>query len=465
MPETTVIDKTGTPVATEVAYEPGPARPPVRRSFMRQLVHDTFTQFGARLGALWVAILAFFGCFAPLVANTHPILMKTKGPEGGWSSPMWQNLSPLDILLIALGITVIVTAIVRRSRFADVVIALAACVIVVAPLAYTFKTAPETVNFQKYRDLERAGGVDFIWRTIIPFSPTDRLRDMPEHRLTGPFGTHNLETLTRKDGVRMVGVVRQTSEGYDVDDHGAVRKVKSAEVESIVPQGFRSLHWLGTEVDGADLLSRMLHATRIALSIGLISTTISVTIGIIIGGLMGYFVGWVDLLGMRLVEVFEAIPSLLVLITVMVIFGRNIYYMMIVIGLLSWTGTARFIRAEFLRLRKQDFVQAAIAVGLPQWRVIFRHVVPNALTPVLVTATFGVASAILIEATLSFLGLGLIDEPSWGSMLNQARSGGGGFVWWMAIFPGLAIFLTVYAYALIGDAARDALDPKLKKRD
>ena len=224
-------------------------------------------------------------------------------------------------------------------------------------------------------------------------------------------------------------------------------------------------NWLGTETDGADMLSRMIHASRIALSIGVISSSIALLIGIIIGGVMGYFVGKVDLFGMRLIEVFEAIPVLLVLIIVMAAWGRNIYLMMAVIGSLTWTGTARFIRAEFLKLRRQDFVQAAIALGLPQWLIIYRHILPNGLTPVLVTATFSIASAILTESIISFLGLGLVDEPSWGQMLNQARSGGQGFVWWMAVFPGLAIFLTVYAYALLGDAMRDALDPKLKKRD
>jgi peptide/nickel transport system permease protein len=168
---------------------------------------------------------------------------------------------------------------------------------------------------------------------------------------------------------------------------------------------------------------------------------------------------------MRLIEIFEATPQLLVLITVMAAYGRSIYMMMVVIGLLSWTSTACFVRAEFLRLRGQDFVQAAIASGLGRFAIVYRHILPNGLTPVLVTATFGVAGAILTEATLSYLGLGLVDEPSWGRMLNDVRSGGQGFVWWMAVFPGGAIFLTVYAYALIGDSMRDALDPKLKKRD
>lgn len=133
--------------------------------------------------------------------------------------------------------------------------------------------------------------------------------------------------------------------------------------------------------------------------------------------------------------------------------------MMAIIGLTSWTGYCRFIRAEFLKLRQQDFIQAARACGLPLSSILFRHMLPNGVGPVLVSASFGVASAILAETTLSFLGLGLVDEPSWGAMLNQALGAGGTFQWWMAIFPGLAIFLTVFSYNLIGEALRDAIDP------
>jgi len=147
------------------------------------------------------------------------------------------------------------------------------------------------------------------------------------------------------------------------------------------------------------------------------------------------------------------------------LFGPDLYLLMVVIGLTGWTGDARFIRAEFLRLRNQDFVQAATAAGLPLRSVLFRHMLPNGITPVLVSTSFGVASAILLESTLSFLGLGDPDRPSWGQLLNQARSAGAAITWWIALFPGLAIFLTVFGYNLIGEALRDALDPKLLKRE
>ena len=210
----------------------------------------------------------------------------------------------------------------------------------------------------------------------------------------------------------------------------------------------------------------MIYATRVALAIGFISTGISTIIGVIYGALMGYFGGVVDLLLMRVIEIVQAVPRIVLLLIVTVFFGKNIWLMMCTIGLVSWTSDARLIRAEFLKLRGQEFVQAARATGLPLHSILFKHMLPNGVAPVLVNASFGVATAILLESILSFLGLGLeATDPSWGQLLNQARSGGTGFNWWIAIFPGLAIFLTVFAYILIGESLRDAIDPKLKKAD
>ena len=177
---------------------------------------------------------------------------------------------------------------------------------------------------------------------------------------------------------------------------------------------------------------------------------------------MGYFSGMVDIIGMRIVEIFEAIPALFLLLTFVAFFGRSLYLMMVIIGITSWTGFARYLRAEFLKLREQDFVKAAVVSGLPLHSVLFRHMLPNGIAPVLVAASFGVASAILAETTLSFLGLGLVDDPSWGQMLNQAVQSSR-FYWWLAIFPGGAIFMTVLAYNLIGEAIRDAVDPYLNR--
>ena len=181
---------------------------------------------------------------------------------------------------------------------------------------------------------------------------------------------------------------------------------------------------------------------------------------------MGYFSGIVDILGMRVIEIVSAIPTLFLLLMLSAVAGQyahNLYLIMGIIGLTSWDGYARFVRAEFLKLRQQDFVHAAVAAGLPLRSVLFRHMLPNALSPVLVGASFGVASAILGESTLSFLGVGLIYEPSWGRLLNQALGSGGNFHWWLATYPGMAIFLTVFAYNLVGESLRDAIDPKLRR--
>jgi peptide/nickel transport system permease protein len=428
---------------TQPDYSAPPAtQPPLRRNFLRQTLYDTFNQFGARIGSVWIVLLILAGIGAPFIASTHPILMKA---DHAWSSPMWTFLTPVDLVLTALGLTTIALLLTRKLGFGQSLLVLVATIAVVSPAAFLFKSSPDTVNYQRYRDLEREGRVQFILRTVIPFSASDRMRDIPAARLSPPSWYPPVKNALH----------RVAPGTFDPPDPILVARAAALPSWSV----------LGTETNGADLFSRMIHASRIALSIGFISTSIAVTIGVLIGGLMGYYVGKVDLFGMRLIEIFEAIPTLIILITVMAAYGRNLYLMMVVIGLLGWTGTARFIRAEFLRLRQQDFVQAAVALGLPEPLVIYRHILPNGVTPILVTASFGIASAILTEATLSFLGLGLIDEPSWGQMLNQARSGGQGFVWWMALFPGMAIFLTVYSYSLIGDAMRDALDPKLRKRD
>lgn len=222
-------------------------------------------------------------------------------------------------------------------------------------------------------------------------------------------------------------------------------------------------YFAGTDNQNQDVLSQMLHACRLSISIGLVSTGISVLIGVTFGSLMGYFGGWVDLLLYRIVEIFMAIPVLFLLIVAAGVLPKNIYVMMIIIGCFSWTGSARFIRAEFLKLRNQDFVQSARATGLPLRSILFKHMLPNGVTPVLVESSFAIAAAILAEATLSFLGLGPDDQPSWGKLLASANSEVGEFYWWVAIIPGLAIFLTVLSYNLIGEALRDAIDPKLKK--
>jgi len=219
-------------------------------------------------------------------------------------------------------------------------------------------------------------------------------------------------------------------------------------------------HRFGTDDVGRDVLSRMIHGARISLSIGLAATAISLIVGSIFGALAGYYGGAVDWFVSRLIEVVLCFPFLFLVLAIVALFTPSIYTLMIALGLTGWTTEARFMRGEFLRIREMEFAQAARASGARDVRIIFRHLLPNALAPVLVSASFGVASAILIESALSFLGFSVPPPTaSWGGMLTIAEEHIE-YAWWLALFPGIAIFLTVAAFNIVGDRFRDAIDPR-----
>jgi len=220
-------------------------------------------------------------------------------------------------------------------------------------------------------------------------------------------------------------------------------------------------HWLGTDGNGRDVLSRLIHGSRVSLSVGLVAVTLSTLIGLVLGALAAYHGGWVDHAIMRTVEIMMCIPTFfLILAMIAVLENHSIVNIMLVLGLTGWTGTARLVRGEMLAQRELDYVAAARALGASDTRVIFRHILPNAVAPVLVSVTFGVTGAILSESGLSFLGLGVMPPtPSWGQLLAEARESPATH-WWLALFPGLALFLTVFSCNLVGDSLRDALDPR-----
>ena len=229
----------------------------------------------------------------------------------------------------------------------------------------------------------------------------------------------------------------------------------------MVPPGGEFL--LGTDDLSRDVLSRILYGARISLSIGFVAVGISVTIGTLLGAVSGYLGGWVDTVVMRFVDMVISFPRLVLLIAIVALFDtRSIFLIMTVLGFTQWPGTARIVRGEVLSLREREFIEASRALGFSRRRIILRHVIPNVLAPVIVAATLAIGNVIVLEAGLSFLGLGLEPPtPSWGSMV----AGGRNFMlgaWWMSAFPGLAIVFTVVAFNLMGDGVRDALDPRLR---
>ena len=222
-------------------------------------------------------------------------------------------------------------------------------------------------------------------------------------------------------------------------------------------------HWLGADNLGRDMLVRALYGGRISLSVGLVSAAILVLVGTFVGAVAGYFGGWVDLVLSRFIEILLCIPAFFLILMVMAFIPPeipSILAIVVVIGLIRWTGVARLARGEFLKLREQEFVIASQALGLSPMRTIFRHILPNAMGPVLVSGAFAVASGILTESGLSFLGFGVNEPvPSWGALVNVSRNPEH---WWVILFPGLLIFVTLSCYNLVGEAVRDAVDPRLK---
>lgn len=222
------------------------------------------------------------------------------------------------------------------------------------------------------------------------------------------------------------------------------------------------VHWLGTDGEGRDVASQLIWGSRVSLSVGFVAVGIAVLIGIIFGVLAGFYGGVIDLFISRFIEVMMCFPTFFLILAILAFVGPSIYNIMIVIGATGWTGIARLVRGECLKFRSRDFVTAARVSGASHRRIIIRHLIPNALSPVLVSATFGVASAVLVEASLSFLGFGVPpSSASWGSLLSGAQDYMD-VAWWLTLAPGFAIFLTITAYNVVGEGLRDAIDPNLK---
>lgn len=221
-------------------------------------------------------------------------------------------------------------------------------------------------------------------------------------------------------------------------------------------------HLLGTDQLGRDVLSRMIWGSRISLKVGFVAVGIAVVIGAILGALAGFYGRWINAVIMRFVDIMLCFPSFFLILAVIAFLEPSIWNIMIVIGLTGWMGITRLVRADFVSLREREFVQAARAIGASDFRIIFIHILPNAMASILVAATLGVAGAILTESALSFLGIGVQPPtPSWGNILTAGKDNID-IAWWLSLFPGLAILITVLGFNLLGEGIRDSLDPRLR---
>jgi peptide/nickel transport system permease protein len=374
------------------------------------LAHETYAQrigrrfrgdVFARNGLRVVVVLFILATLAPFLANNHALVRVTAGHV---SLPIFRSLEPIEwrflIYVPLAGVIYLLRA--RAARHPGAIFA----VILMAIAATEIALACEHPFNDPTNDRDRSASFKIL--PPIPYSPIETSHD--------PFAAPSWK------------------------------------------------HWCGTDSTGRDIAARMLHGARTSLSIGFVSQGIALFVGIALGGLAGYYRGWFDIAVCRFMEIMDCFPPLLLILVAIGIFEsqNNMFYIMAVIGLTGWTGLARLVRGEFLRLSGQPFTLAARAVGASDARIIVRHLLPNALGPILVAATFGVASAILIESSLSFLGFGMqAPTPSWGDILNESRRYID-FAWWLAFFPGLAILVTIMSYNFVGEGLRDAVDPRLR---
>ena len=437
-------------------------------------VAQSARRLGVKLAAGWLGFVSVIAVLAPLIASGHPIVLRELASDGRvvrTTFPLLTHLSAADLLVLAWTLAVVVTLAVpmpmgRAERVR--VLGLAAAQLVTS-LVLAFAAGTWAGGSLGTAGLIAAvGAAPFLGWAMVRRSRGRMVVACGAMLLCGTVLWQRGEPPLARFDYRpreAAGLIRCTYTliPFSPQEGDPSRYLKPPGSRLAVRDGSGPRFILGTDPIGQDVLSQMLHACRLAISIGLVSTGIAVSIGITIGAVAGYCGGWVDAVLQRCIETFMAIPVLFLLIVTAGLLPpgmRSTYATMAVIGAVSWTGAARFTRAEFYRLRGQDFVLAARAAGLPLRSILFRHMLPSGVTPVLVDASFSIAAAILAEATLSFLGLGPIDQPSWGKLLAGATGSTGEFVWWLAAFPGGAIFVTVLSYNAIGQALRDAMDPR-----
>ena len=397
--------------ATEVS------RRPSGRILWERFCQDRYALFGAGLVLLLFAV----AIYAPLLANNKPLLIERDGVR---DSPLLRDIfAPSDspelmlersfnyLMLLATAAGILLTPLwllVRlHSRAAAWRAVRIGLVLLGLALLVQFLTIRSRLDKTDYRQLvaEGRGEAVFALMAPVPYGPFEQ--PATSFQAPGPK------------------------------------------------------HWLGTDKVGRDVLARLIHGSRVSLSVGFVAVALYVVIGVVIGALAAYLGGWVDLVVQRFVEVVICFPTFLLILTIMAfVEHRSIFNVVLVMGLTGWTAVARLVRGEVLKQKQLDYVSAATALGAGRLQIVFKHILPNAMAPVLVAATFGVAGAILTETSLSFLGFGVrAPTASWGELLNQAQLWPSGY-WWLTAWPGMMIFVTVTTFNLVGEGFRDALDPR-----
>ena len=386
----------------------------------RQFKRDRFAVCGLAL----IVFLFAVAIFAPLLANGKPILLRANGTL---KAPLLREiLSPSDTPELFL-----------EKLFNFALVFTVATVSIFVPVMLILKTLGKATRRNGLIAISALAAL-----CVLPFFLIQSKVDKTDYRAM---------ISENADDPSMWAVFPPLRYGpFDQESGAAFQKPDRT-------------HLLGTDRVGRDVLARIIHGARVSLSVGFLAMGVAVLIGIVIGSVSAYHGGAVDLVLQRVVEIVICFPSFLLILTIMAFLEkRSIFNVMLVIGLTGWTGVARLVRGQMLVEKEKDYVTAARALGVGWVRIIFRHLLPNSVAPVLVAATFGVAGAILIETGLSFLGFG-VQPPtaSWGELLNQAQTWPTGY-WWLTTWPGVMIFMTVTVYNLVGEGLRDALDPRLK---
>ena len=436
-----------------------------------------------------VAVIGVIGTFAPFLAGDRPIAVHVPAGESvkvydgqvarahtGWFFPAVRNLTTGDLIVFTIFTWVVVQVffrlltvdaenptrrVIRLPELVRKIVLWTVTGLAVLTIAWI------AIGEQRLPDTQTD------WRAVMTKAPHDVVFVLPpiryrpyqqdlQRQLQKP--SWQMTHLSKKDVAKKLDEERRRLEkaGLGEEDIKRALEVQRTTLEA-APAESAYGHVLGTNHMGRDVASQLIHGARISLVVGFVSVGVAIVIGTFIGALGGYFGGRVDFWVMRFIEVMMCFPRIFLILTISVILPkRSVWSVMAVLGVTGWTGSARLVRGEFFKQRAMEYVTAARAIGGTPMRIMFRHILPNAMAPLLVGATFGIAGAIITESTLSFLNIGVpADVASWGRTLSYGIQNVR-YSWWLIMFPGIAIFITVTSYNLAGEGLRDAIDPRMR---